>query len=515
MSIRKFRHIIIAFIILMIILLGVVTFINPPSIFPDASKGFQVMRSMQMGGGFNLLIGPNPDDISKNTAQFLTWWTPGQYFIPYIFKSIFHLNIGQASALTISLFELLGLAGFYFFFKKIGFTDIIATLSLLFIMGQVAFVLPYVYYNGGELLLFGFEGWFLYGCIALQKPGLKQVAFVLLAGWIGFFCKSSFMWIYAAGLLCLWIRLSGRSKLISFIKNGLWIGIPATFSLACIYLFFLSKGDNPAASSADFHFTWQAFCFPLASPLLSGFSVDDLFQGLVNHPQQPYYVIVIVLLISAAISLALIASIIYHVPDKNYRLFVITYYSVSVVFFTVVFLRGLNISYEGRHLRMIGLLIVPGTIYLFRQYKPVWQAVFIVICTGIALTSGLYLVKGYNFNNNISAKGNSGLAEQFIDQQALNYLMQLDRRNKNAVFVFFNAQLGLEILHNRIINLDAPANWSTIDYGDFTYDGHAGPLYILFPAKYKPIPIVLKCFPGYRDFTPINISRHFTLYAAK
>jgi hypothetical protein len=161
--------------------MGVMIFIYPPSIFPDASHGFQVMRSMQMGGGFNQLVSPDQDDISKNTSQFLTWWSPGQYLVPYVIKSIFSINTGHATAIAISLCELSGLLGLYLFFKKIGFTPIIAAVSIIFIACQQAFITPYVFYNGGEILLFGFEGWFLYGCIAINKADLKLLLFVLLS----------------------------------------------------------------------------------------------------------------------------------------------------------------------------------------------------------------------------------------------------------------------------------------------------------------------------------------------
>ena len=160
-----------------------------------------------MGGGFNRLVAPSQDDISQNTAQFLTWWSPGQYLLPYFIKSILGLNTGHATALTVILLELCGLAGFYTFFKKIGFTPNIAALSLVFIICQEAFITPYIFYNGGEILLFGFEGWFLYGCVSIKKPGWQLLLFVLLSGWLGFLCKSSFIWIYAAGLLCIWLRL--------------------------------------------------------------------------------------------------------------------------------------------------------------------------------------------------------------------------------------------------------------------------------------------------------------------
>jgi len=495
----------------------IVLFIYPPALFPDPSHGFQVMRSMQMGGGFNQFISPDQDDISKNTSEFLTWWSPGQYLVPYFFSSVFSMNTGHASALAISIAEISGLAGFYFFFKRIGFSSLISAISLLFIICQVAFIIPYIFYNGGEVLLFGFEGWFLYGCTAIQKPGLKSIAFVLFAGWIGFFCKSSFVWIYAAGLLCIWIRLSGRTGLYQIIRNGLWIGIPAILSMATIYIFFLSKGNNPASVSTGLKLSWQAFCFPLGSPLLSGFSVDDLFQGLVNHPAFSLCVIVAILLLLTAFSLILIAAIINYTPNYNYKVFIIVFYSVAILFFTTIFLRGLNISYEARHLRVIGLLIVPGVIYLFSKFKPAYQALLGIVCLGLAFMSYSFLVKGYKFNINVSARGNSGMAQEYIDQPSLNYIMALDRQSRNAVFVFITTDLGLEIIHNRVITLDLPNPNVKFGPDDFSYDGHAGPVYMLLPASFsgKNAAMLESFFPGYSGFTQKSLSRNYVLYSAK
>lgn len=491
-------------------------FVYPPSIFPDASRGFQVMRSIQMGGGFNMLVSPSQDAIASNASQFLTWWSPGQYLIPYFLKWIFSVNTGQASVLTIFIFQLSGLAGFYFFFKKAGFSPIIAAISLAFIVCQVAFIVPYVFYNGGELLLFGFEGWFMYGCIAIKKPGFKLILFVLLSGWAGFFCKSSFMWIYGAGLLCLWIRLSGKWNIGRYIKNGFWVFVPAAISLAAIYIFFLSKGDNPAADSTGFSLTWQTFSFPLASPLLAGFSVDDLFQGLVNHPAMPMCYIIAILLLLAIISILLVMCIVKYVPDRNYRIFIIVFYTVSILFFTLAYLRQLNISYEGRHFRLIGLLIVPGVIYLISKLKAPFKIVFGLVCTSIAVMSFVFFIKGYTFNKNISARGNSGMAQADITQSALNYILTLDRQTQNAVFVFTDPFLGLEIAHNRMITIDMPETGTDIDPYDYLYDGHAGPLYILVPANYKAsqVAMLLKFFPGYNNFSAKKLSG-YVLYSAK
>lgn len=503
------------------VIMGILIFLLPPAIFPDPGWGFQVMRSMEMGGGFNLLIKPDQADISKNTTEFLTWWSPGQYLIPYLFKLLFGVNTGQASAITITLCQVLGLSGFYYFFKKIGFSPLIASVSIAFIACQQFYAANYIFYNGGEVLLFAFSGWFLFGCTALKKSGWQLFLFVLFGGWIGFLCKSSVIWVYLAGLFFLWLRLSLPQKsVVSHIKNGIWIAIPAILSLVTIYLFFLSKGENPASGGGQLKLSWQAFSFPLASPLLSGFSVDDLAHGLLFHTGTPVFSpsgAVIILIELALLSLLLIFFIIRFVPNNKYKLLILVFYAVSVLFFSYAYLRQMAISYEARHFRVIGLIIIPGVIYLFSKLKSGYKVFFGLIWIGTAFSSFNYLAKGYQFNRVKSAHGISGISQQFIDQPSLNYIQSLDRHQHNAIFAFTSNDIGLEIKQNRIITLEQLTEYDHIALGDYQYDGHAGPLFIVLPAtsKGKKANAILKFFPEYKAFTATQLSDKYTLYSAK
>jgi hypothetical protein len=513
-------RIIIGVLFTIILVLGILLFITPPALFPDPANGFQVMRAMEMGSGFNLMVSPDQSDISKNTSEFLTWWSPGQYLVPYTFKLLFGLNTGQASAVTITLCQLLGLAGFYTFFKKIGFTPLIAAISILFIACQQFFVVPYVFYNGGEILFFAFIGWFLYGCTALKTADRKLLLFVLFSGWIGFLCKSSVMWMYAGGLLYLWLRLSlPQKKTAGYIRNGIWIAIPAIVAISTIYLFFLSKGQNPASTSAGLKLSLKTFSYPLASPLLSGFSIDDLSHGLIYHTGKPIfadYQAIIILLLAAILSVWLVLIIISKVPNENYRLLILVLYSVAVLFFSYAYLRQMTISYEARHFRIIGLIVIPGTIYLFSQFKAPYRVLFGLIWIGITFTSILYLVKGYTFNTK-SAHGVSGISQEFIDQTSLDKIMAIDRQQKNATFVFINKAIGLEIIHNRILNLEPIGDDLKIDFDDYEYDGHAGPLYIILPDSYAgpKEKMILKSFPDYKGWYGSMLSNKYVMYEAK
>jgi hypothetical protein len=515
------HKIILAAIGIALLVMAIMLFPIPPALFPDPANGFQVLRSMHLGGGFNNFVAPDQSDISQDYTEYLTWWSPGQYLVPYFFKLITAVNLGQAMAITVTLCSAIGLAGFYIFFKKIGFTPLISAISIAFIFFQVAFFVPYVYYNGGEILLFSFEGWFLYGCASFDKPGIKVALFVLLAGWIGFFFKSSFIWIYVAGLLCLWIKICvNRKGILEWVKKGLWVGVPAVLSLGAIYVFFLSKGQSPASASLGIKLTAETFSFPLASPILSGFSIDDFAHGLIYHFGvtifSPAWSVAILVLL-AFVSVWLIITIMRRVNQTDYRLFLIVFYLVALVFFAFAYLRQLNISYEPRHFRILGILIVPGMVWLVFRSRVVYKIFFGLIFLGIAAYSVHYVYTGFYSNQTISAHGETGIAQPNIDQQSLNKVIQLDKENKNAVFVFISNDIGLEVLHNRIITLPVIGNDLKIDTDDYNYDGFAGPLYIVLPETYNGPreKMIMKSFKGYTGWNISMLSDKYVLYEAK
>jgi hypothetical protein len=503
-----------------VLVMGIVVFIIPPALFTDPSQGFQVLQSMQAGHGFNNLFSPDQGDISQNYTQFLTWWSPGQYLVPYFFKLITGLNIGQGIAITVVVAQFCGLGGLYFFFKKIGFTPMIASISLVFIICQKAFMVPDVYYNGGEILLFAFEGWFLFGCIALKKTGMQLVLFVFLSGLLGFFLKSSFLWIYCAGICCLWIRLSANKPgIAAWIKNALWTGIPAIIGFVLIYIFYIAKGESPMTTSTGIKLTADTFSYPVASPILSGFSVDDLFNGLVEHFGKPLFspqLNIIILILTAILSVTLILAIIRYVPDNNYRLFVVVFYGVAVLFFGLSYLRQLNISMESRHFRIIGLLITPGIIYLAAGFKPVYKFLSVIVFIALAFNSFSYLIHGYKANSTY-AKGITGIPQPNIDQASLNQVMKLDKENRNATFVFIGDDIGLELQHNRYIALQPINDDLKINTDDYTYEGFAGPLYIVLPESYNgpKEKMVMKSFPNYAGWNISMLSNDYVLYVAK
>src|ERR1700749_2710472 len=86
-----------------VLVMGVLLFLIPPALFPDPANGFPVLRCMQLGGPFKTMVAPDQSDIAQNYSEFITWWSPGQYLVPYFFKLIAGVNTGQAMAITVAL----------------------------------------------------------------------------------------------------------------------------------------------------------------------------------------------------------------------------------------------------------------------------------------------------------------------------------------------------------------------------------------------------------------------------
>jgi hypothetical protein len=298
------------------------------------------------------------------------------------------------------------------------------------------------------------------------------------------------------------------------------MGIPAIIVVGSIYLFFLSKGENPSSAGGGIKLTLQAFCFPLGSPILAGFSIDELLNGLIfsiDKPVVDHMGTIIILVLSALASILLVYAIVTRIHNHDYKLMVLAFYGFSVLFFTYAFLRGMNISFEARHFRLIGLIIIPGSIYLVSSLNLISRWVFALLWAGLIFLTISYLIDGYSLNIKEGAHGISGISQQFIDQESLDKIMQLDRQNHNATFVFVSPDLGLEIKNNRIITLPPIDATLRINMNGYLHKGHAGPLYIILPEEYEGPreKMILKCFPGYKGFYGSMLSDDYVMWQAK
>jgi hypothetical protein len=508
-------------ILLLLIMAGITSLVIPPALGTDSAQGFHVLRSMQLGAHFNCLVSPGERDIARNDTTFLTWWSPGQYCVPQAIHIVTRLDPGKSISLAVWLAEFTGFAGFYFFFRKIGFPPMVTAMSLLFIVFQKATLDPFLYYDGGEVLLFSFQGWFLYGCVCLPVRSYYTILFIVASAFWGFFLKSSFLWMYGAGLFAMVLKNASPPDryLKAYLENLLRVSLPAATALAILYLFYISKGESPVQVSAGFRLTLEAFTYPLASPVLSGFSLDEMLNGIIVPTGDSLWISFTIarclLILGATLGIIFIFLMAKGPSDRNYRIFLIVFYLAALLFFTHAYLFQYDISMEPRHFRILGILLIPGLVSVVWRSSRFWRIGFLVIFlamsvyTTVSSFNGFRIISGY-------AIGKLWIAQPDIDQASLNQLLQLDQRQNNAIFVLVGHAVGLEIRNNRVICLEPIGDDLKPDTALLHYHGHGAPLYMVLPRYYSGVreKIIFGLFPGYRNFRRRNLSDYYELVVA-
>lgn len=524
------HRILILLVCLLAVVLGIMTWIVPPGIDPDPCWGFLVMQSIAQHAPWNTYITPDPFNIAKDHLEFLAWWSPGQYMVPYFFKSIFRISTAHAVVVSLTLCNILGATGFYKFFTRIGFSKWISAITIAFVACQLYFVNSYVYFLGGEVFLFAFLGWFLYGCFSVTKISWPVLVFIFAGGLVGFFAKSSVLWMYAAAVGCIWINVGisetgntgktwyNKATLWLWLKNGLLLAIPFIAALAVIYVGYLSKGDNPTSDTGSLLVVPETFGYPLAAPILSGFSVDELINGLLYHPEEPqvsYQAAIVMILIFALVCVAITVFVGKWSPNKKYVIVLILFYVLGTAFFSYMYIRQATISYEGRHFRMIALVFMPGFVYLLLRTK-VTRVIFALIWVSYIYLSFTSFKIQYTANKETPHGTNTGFAQQVYDQATLNEVIKLDKQHHHdAVFVFNGPDIAMEIKQNRSIINDDDMNPEV--FSNLKYRGKAGTIYIVTPTRYiknGKLAVLTKSFADYHHFMYRQITAEYGISEA-
>lgn len=495
---------------------------------------------MQGGSPLNRAILPNPKNIADDTSLFLTWWSPGQYLIPGWLAKMSSLSLGAAAALTVVGFSVLGLVGLAALYRHFGFSPTIVAASLSLIAAQRSFSTPFVTYTGGEVLLFGGAPWILLQSLKCRDRPLLLPVFLVPTSLLAFLVlKSSYLVTLIAILSALWVlclneapevedrrgfhfdlrrSMSGAKLAYGLLLAGIGGAVYAVLSIT-----FIGKGPNPTTVVWTDYSLADALAFPLAAPLLTSFSLEDFVHqvtriaeilGLSLGTLSPlaltgFYNV------AAALSAYLMIRVL-RTSRSTYAACLFSFLMVFVTFFSYQFTTKTAISFDGRHLRMSALLLLPGLLehaFSTPRGKNLQIPITVLAIIGVA-----YGVAAFSWRKLEIYRHYIVIDERFetahLDARTLQVLRELDgSQDPNTLFYLTHPELFLVVHHNRWYATHQEHEAATkIGFEVDAYHGTVNRLIFCFEKRLDDPEQILARFVDYDHITLLHETGDFAVY---
>jgi hypothetical protein len=493
---------------------------TPLSVFNDSSYGFHILSSLERGAQFNYDVKVSADNIADSVTSYLSWWSPGQYVVPGLFRRVLHLNLNSAMTFTIVICAVVGLAGFYRLFTAVGFSKEISILSLLLISTQRYFNLHFNMYHGGEILLFAGLPWIILLHMKFKELSLWGVTVLMLANLSGYFLKSSYLIALLAILLFLLLvkiandapegtPLTARNVSCSLSQSRIYLlrlVLLASVSYLIIKVLLIRNGAIPS-DPKYLHFKLLDIITPLGAPLNSALSLQFVIAKLTgldvtsnsNFASDRWVTLSYCAI--GALSLMTLFRFWKSVLSKSYKLLLLSFCFVYLFAFTSLYVLNAEVSYEMRHFQVLGILLVPGMLHLLMSTKSRLAKALIAAVLIATSCYGMFgFVNRVAFMRNNFAVGREGNYLTDIDREYAAYLAQLDRSitsPNNVVFVA-NPDLSLEFVNLRAICQEVVP----VSLDRMRYRGRVEKVYIGYKREYENTlheKKLMGIFPDYHD----------------
>jgi hypothetical protein len=428
----------------------------------DSAVGFLVLKAMQNGGAFNVLVQPDPANIAIDTTHFVSWWSPGQYLVPGAIHAL-GMSLGTATTITVTLSSVLGLLGYVVLYRSFGFRPKTVVLSCLLIALSSWFASPFTTYNGGEVLLFAVAPWLSWIVWRLRTlPPVSIPALVL--GFMAVTMAKLTGAIIAFSLLCGAVYGALGQPHREIVRR---IAIAALAGLAfaiLLYFVWLRHGGTPATALGDKpHASWlTAIAFPVKSLLTAPLGIGDALTYYLNNSSGLQLKLLKAVNACIGIGSLLIYWYVWKaMPEafSDYRKFTFSAVGVYVAVFMVLYLYGAPISLEDRHFRAISLLAVAGAVHVFttRSGRVLrWAATVAFLLT---LTYGVTSFAASASRNVSLALGSHGFRHPAATPELFNFIRERVERSDTMpadyVVLVPSNDLGLEITNARVITVSA------------------------------------------------------------
>jgi hypothetical protein len=341
-------------------------FLVTPSMFTDSAWGFLVADSMARGAAFNRLIVPDPGDIARDRDLFLAVWSPGQYVFAAALERA-GLTLGAALTVVTTAFTVLGLVGWYRFYRSWGFPAASAAIAIAITAGTRQLALPFAIYNGGEVLLFGGAPWFLLLLRRWRNLSPAQAIGVLIVFAALAFLKLSALVLAFAALAALVVGDLWPPARIKW-RRPLTAAVIALVFVAAFYVVWYAKGRTAADSSgaSAWFLVVPRFLEGWGATVSGMVSLGDLAARILRRPVSPILssLDTLYLLVALpALALLVLARRRLATTHADYAGFVTALALLYVAMMAVLYGRGGPLLMEDRFFRPLSMVLLIGVVH--------------------------------------------------------------------------------------------------------------------------------------------------------
>jgi len=510
------NYLLLFFLILLLTLSSVYV---PQVLGEDPGTALAAWQSMVLGGPFNSIRLPNPQDISQDTYLFLTWWTPGQYLLPGLVSKL-GVSLGTASLILTVLFSVLGLVGWYKVYQQLEVEAKWIAFCLIMIASSRLFTTNFTNYTGGELLIFGGQPWSIYVFLRWRHKPLRLFINLLLVAFFCFFLKSSYTIGFAAiggcaGLFFLqnWRNVEARKR--DFRSTGAVLCCCVVYFVATKWG-FLKLGADPTSSQGSFNFNLNSYEL-LNYPLLQWFNIGDLYQLLPRYfPTFDWSNIATFYHFVSILGIFPLWYIVWKAPKSPLKTLFLGFSLVYLSVFLYFFNTNADISLEYRHLKILAYLFLPLLCICLDKFSNTGKITIIALAlsnSGYGLLS--YIVKKWEVNQDY-AIGKSGYAIKDVAESDLNFIhAKDDPAHPERIWFFAPTSPNVEVEHGRKIL--AGLNITSAKVGGFMHSSYAlksEKIYCFFDRNFDESTSSFKIdamFPAYH-FELVHKSRKNVIY---
>jgi hypothetical protein len=480
--------------------------------YSDPGWGFHVWRCMQQGGPWNYGCHPDSSNIARDSGGYCAAWTPGQYLFPGLLTYC-GLSLGKAISVTIALFSVLGVTGWFLVYKAFNFSDELAWFACATIVSLRSFAAFFGIYDGGEILLFGGAPFVLLFAMRTQQLGLLEAILMALVFLASFFLLKNGALILALAI-CATMPFASAAKhnwralLLGWFKWGL------VFLVTYLAANRLHNSRGWTAMSYTPQIRDKALSlslFDASGPLLSLSSLGDLLNRLLSNPDKPLLTdwdeTILVTLPLGAASLLAYSWVLRSYAGTRYGRFCLGVLLAYLLVFGALYISGAAIEPRGaRYYRPAGFLLLPGLLALGIGHT--WRVIRVATVVWV-LFVGLYGFASYankiRYLQQRDTVGTEGFTQLIVDHEALNWLIQKDQglhgSSQNNLFYLPSPEISLEV-HNARVLLDH-ADFVSIDVLATTeYFGTVDNLFVVLPDKFLTngkAEVILSSFKDYPD----------------